>query len=308
MLQLQAQRLHVVVAEDETLALVHAQTVDDAGVRLGIVDHHVARRQQAVDDGNHALVAEVEQESIFLAYESGQLAFQLLVVDRLTAHHAGAHRGGHAELGGTLGIGLAYFGQVGQTKVVVQAPVEHLLAPESHTGADFAFQLGESIVAVSIAHVLADRAAGVLFKAFENINHCSFYLRFTEFLADAHAKIRTKCIEHSKIAVFLLCNDTYLYLFCLFGTRRTREESSRRCLDAAHGESEGPAVGTQRSQLTGKEAQKSCVVAVRRRRRRRPRIAVGADHAEVTRHTVALARSRVLVAIAQWECRKERFF
>lgn len=42
MLQLQTQRLHVVMSENEAFALVQAQSVDDAGVRLGIVDDHVA--------------------------------------------------------------------------------------------------------------------------------------------------------------------------------------------------------------------------------------------------------------------------
>ena len=46
-LELQAQRSHVVMAIYETLALVHAQAVDDAGVCLGIIDHHVARDRKS---------------------------------------------------------------------------------------------------------------------------------------------------------------------------------------------------------------------------------------------------------------------
>ena len=41
-LELQTQRLLVVVSVNETLALVHTQTIDDAGVALGIVNHNVA--------------------------------------------------------------------------------------------------------------------------------------------------------------------------------------------------------------------------------------------------------------------------
>ena len=63
-------------------------------------------------------------------------------------------------------------------------------------------------------------------------------------------------------------------------------------LDAAHGETESPAVCAQRSQLARKEAQESRIAAVRRIRRGRPHIAVGADHVEITRLTVAVARSR----------------
>ena len=165
MLQLQAQRLHVVVAEHEPLALVEAESVDDAGVRLGVVDDHVARGQQAVDDRDHALVAEVEQEGILLADELGELTLQLFVVNGLSAHHAGAHRGGHSEFGGAFGIRLAHFGMVGQSEVVVQAPVEHLLAPENHMGADFAFEFGESVITMGIRHILTDRSARILFEA-----------------------------------------------------------------------------------------------------------------------------------------------
>ena len=176
MLELQAQRLHVVVAVYEALALVQAQTVDDAGVGLGIVDHHVTRGQQAVDDREHALVAEVEQEGILLADKLGQLTLQLLVVLGLTAHHAGTHRGGHAELGGTLGIGLAHLGVVGQSEVVVQTPVQHHLAPEFHVGADLALQFRECEISVRIRHVLTDGSTGVLLEPVKNINH--IYLNF----------------------------------------------------------------------------------------------------------------------------------
>ena len=171
MLQLQAQRLHVVVAVYETLALVQAQAVDDAGMRFGIVDHHVARRQQAVDDRNHALITEVQQEGVLLADELGQFALETLVVDGLAAHHAGAHRGRHAELCGTLGVGLADFGVVGQPEVIVQTPVEHLLAPESHVGADIAFQFGERVITVGVRHVLTDGATCIFLQACKNINH-----------------------------------------------------------------------------------------------------------------------------------------
>ena len=157
----------------EAVKKLHDST---AGVGLGIVDHHVTRGQQAVDDREHALVAEVEQEGILLADKLGQFTLQLLVVLGLTAHHAGSHRGGHAELGGTLGIGLAHLGMVGQSEVVVQTPVQHHLAPEFHVGADLALQLRKCEISVRIRHVLTDGSAGVLLEPVKNINH--IYLNF----------------------------------------------------------------------------------------------------------------------------------
>ena len=169
--ELQTQRIHVVVAIDEALALVQTQAVDDAGMRLGVVNHHVAGSEQAVDDRQHALVAEVEQEGVLLADELGQLAFQPLVVFGLAAHHARSHRSRHAELGGAFGIGLAHLGMVGQSQVVVQAPVEHLLSPEHHVGTDLALEFREGEIAVSVRHVLTDRSARIFFEACKNINH-----------------------------------------------------------------------------------------------------------------------------------------
>ena len=94
----------------------------------------------------------------------------------LTAHHAGAHRGSHAEFGGTFGVGFAHFGVIGQAQVVVQAPVQHLLSPKGHVGTDFSFEFGECEIPVGITHVHTDRASGILFEAFKNIYHtCSLF-------------------------------------------------------------------------------------------------------------------------------------
>ena len=177
-LELQAQRRHVVMAIYETLALVHAQAVDDAGVCLGVIDHHVARGEQAVDDRDHALIAEVQQEGVGFADELCQFALQLFMVFGLTAHHAGAHRGCHAEFGGTFGVGFAHFGVIGQAQVVVQAPVQHLLSPKGHVGTDFSFEFGECEIPVGITHVHTDRASGILFEAFKNIYHTSSLFDF----------------------------------------------------------------------------------------------------------------------------------
>ena len=176
--ELQAQRRHVVMAVYETLALVHAQAVDDAGVCLGVIDHHVARGEQAVDDRDHALIAEVQQEGVGFADELCQFALQLFVVFGLTAHHAGAHRGRHTELRSAFGVGFAHFGVIGQAQVVVQAPVQHLLSPKGHVGTDFSFEFGECEIPVGITHVHTDRASGILFEAFKNIYHTSLLFDF----------------------------------------------------------------------------------------------------------------------------------
>ena len=159
------------MSENEAFALVQAQSVDDAGVRLGIVDDHVAGGQQAVDDRDHALVTEIEQEGILLADKRSQFTLQTLVVNGLSAHHAGAHRGRHTELRSAFGVGLAHLGVVGQSEVIVQAPVEHLLAPENHVGTDVAFEFGKGIITVGVRHVLTDGATCIFLQACKNINH-----------------------------------------------------------------------------------------------------------------------------------------
>ena len=210
MLQLETQRIHVVVSVHETLALVQTQTVDNAGMRLGVVDDHVARRQQAVDNRDHALITEVEQESVLLADELGQLAFELFVINGLTAHHTGAHRGRHTEFGCAFGVGLAHLRMVCQTEVVVQTPVEHLFAPENHVGTDLALQFGEREISVGVRHVLTDRSACIFFKACKNINHNVYNLMLVS-VPDAQKYKKT--FLAIKISRFLFGTGTHLYLF-----------------------------------------------------------------------------------------------
>ena len=164
---------HVVVRIDETLAGVQAQTVDDAGVRFGVIDHYVAAREQAIDDRYHALITVVEQEGVRLADEGRQFAVELLVPFGLAAHHAGTHRSRHAEFRGAFGVGLAHFGMVGQAEVVVQAPVQHFATAEHHPRTDLPFEFRKRIITVAQFLVLADRAAGVLVYSVKNIHNSS---------------------------------------------------------------------------------------------------------------------------------------
>ena len=179
-------------------------------MRLSVVDDHVARRQQAVDNRDHALITEVEQESVLLADELGQLAFELFVINGLTAHHAGAHRGRHTEFGCAFGVGLAHLRMVCQTEVVVQTPVEHLFAPENHVGTDLALQFGEREISVGVRHVLTDRSACIFFKACKNINHNVYNLMLVS-VPDAQKYKKT--FLAIKISRFLFGTGTHLYLF-----------------------------------------------------------------------------------------------
>ena len=147
---------------NETLALVHTQTIDDASVALGVVNHYIARREQAVDNRNHTLITEVQQEGILLAHELCELTLQLLVILGLTTHHTCTHRSCHTKLLGTSRVGLAHLGVVSQTEVVVQAPVEHCLTAETHMRTELALQLGECKITVYQLHILANRATGIL--------------------------------------------------------------------------------------------------------------------------------------------------
>ena len=85
----------------------------DAGVRLGVVHDHVVPGDQGVDDGDHALVAVVEQVGRLFLLEPGEFLFQFTVQLCLSRHHPRAHGVGHTPIGRGLGIRLAYFRVVG---------------------------------------------------------------------------------------------------------------------------------------------------------------------------------------------------
>ena len=149
------------------------------------------------------------------------------MVLRLTAHHAGAHRSRHAELGSALGIGLAHLGVVGQTEVVVQAPVEHLLAAETHVRTDFALEFGECEITVGIGHVLANRAAGILLKTGKNINH--FYPNFDVQFGSGGVPEYAKSHLTAKVSHFSTLARTLKYLF--FGKRGAPRPLTTVCYD-----------------------------------------------------------------------------
>lgn len=74
-LEVFGQAVDVVVCIGEAFAHVHAHGIHNAGVAFRVVHGHVMARQQRIDDRQNALVAVVEQITVFLADEFGQAGF-----------------------------------------------------------------------------------------------------------------------------------------------------------------------------------------------------------------------------------------
>ena len=168
--------LHVVVVEDEALALVQADAVDHAGVALAVIDNDIVAADEGLNGALATLVTVVQEEGVFLLHELGELVLQLLVVLGLAAHDAGPHRVAHAPLLRRLGVHSADVRMVGEAEVVVDAPHEDLLAPEGHPVGDVALQLREGEVAMGVLGVLAKRSA-VAANAIKNVQNVGVPLR-----------------------------------------------------------------------------------------------------------------------------------
>ena len=160
----------IVVAVFVLAAHVQADAVEQAGVALVVIDDHVVAAHERVDSRDNALVAEVEQEGVFLLLEVGQFAFEALVERGVTRQHAGTHRIGQAPAGGRFAVHLADFGMIGQSQVVVQAPAEDFLTLEAHVRTELPFQLGEHEIAEGFVAVLPQGAAGIFCDSFKNIH------------------------------------------------------------------------------------------------------------------------------------------
>ena len=146
---------HVVVAELELLAQMQTDAVQQAGVALGVVQYYVVDAGKGVDSRDYALIAEVEEESVFLFLEVGEHLLEPLVLTGVAGKHARAHRIGQAVLCCGLSVHLADFGMIGQSEIVVKAPVEHLLAVESHVGAKLALEPGIYVITESLVEILS---------------------------------------------------------------------------------------------------------------------------------------------------------
>ena len=110
---------HVVVAELELLAQVQAYAVEQAGVRLGVIKDDVVHAGDGVYRAHDALIAEIEEERVFLFLEVGEHLLEPLVLAGVAGEHAGAHGIGQAVLRRGFGVRLADFGMVREAEIVV---------------------------------------------------------------------------------------------------------------------------------------------------------------------------------------------
>src|SRR5689334_1099281 len=107
-----------------TVTRMQAETIDNAGMALGIIHDHIVAAAKRIDSAHHTLIAIVKEHCIFLSYEFSQLMFKLLMVCRVPAHHAGAHWGSQSILCSCLCVSLANFRMISQAQVIVQAPYD----------------------------------------------------------------------------------------------------------------------------------------------------------------------------------------
>ena len=109
----------VVVAVFVLAADMEADAVQQAGMALSVIDDDVVTGRERVDGGHDTLVAEVEEEGVFLLLEVGEDFLQLLVIAGVTRHHAGAHRISETPVGRRLGVCLADLGMVREAEIVI---------------------------------------------------------------------------------------------------------------------------------------------------------------------------------------------
>ena len=166
---------YIVMRIHHALALVQAAAVDKARMGFRVVDNHIVTRAKRVDGGNDALIAEIEQERIFLLLEIGKLPFHALVQRSMAAHHTASHRIGQTPPCSSLSVHLPYFGMVRKAEVVVQAPTQDFLAVESHVRAYLPFQFRIHEIAESPFSVLPERTSRILLDPVENICHNKKY-------------------------------------------------------------------------------------------------------------------------------------
>jgi hypothetical protein len=79
----------------------------------------------------------------------------------VSAHHPGTHWVGHSVIGSGLGVCFPYLGMVSQTKVIIKAPNQMLLAIEHHVRMYLPLQARERKIPVRPFLMLPYRAAHV---------------------------------------------------------------------------------------------------------------------------------------------------
>ena len=132
-------------------------TINNAGVRFGVIHNHILTVNHRVDHRNHSLITIIQQISCFAPNKSCKLAFKLLVIIALTRHHTRSHRISHTKLCSSIGIGLANIRMIGKTKIIVQTPDETLFASEFHLITNIPFQFGKHKISFSLIGILPQR-------------------------------------------------------------------------------------------------------------------------------------------------------
>ena len=130
-------------------------SVHDAGMGFRVINDHVLAVDDGLDQGNHALVSEIEQVSRFFAHKFSDLFFKLFMINCLAGHHPGAHLVSETKFCCRFRIGFPDFRVVGQSKIIVQAPYQPFLALVHHSAGDFPFQFREKIISVPLFVILA---------------------------------------------------------------------------------------------------------------------------------------------------------
>jgi hypothetical protein len=134
-----------------------------------VVHYHIVAGKQRVDYRHNALVAIIEQITVFFSDKMGQFGFQFAVLTGFARHHARAHWVREAPFGGAFGIGLAYFGVVGEAQVIVDTPTNYFTAFKKHSIAQCAFEAWEHVVTFGHFGVFA-KWAGLFQNSIEQIH------------------------------------------------------------------------------------------------------------------------------------------
>ena len=151
--------LDIVVTIFVFAADMQTDTVEQTSMALCIIDDYVVTCCKSVDCGNDSLISEVVEERIFLLLELREHLLKFLVISGIARQHSGAHRVCKAPFSRSFSICLANLRMICKSEVVVQAPVQDLCSVENHVRSELSLQTWIHVITVSLAEILADRAA-----------------------------------------------------------------------------------------------------------------------------------------------------
>ena len=130
---------NVIVAVLEFLSQMKSDTVKQTSMTFSIIDNHIMTSRKSINGGHDALISEIEKERILFLFELSENLLKLLVISGLSAHHSRPHRISKSVLSCSFGISLTDGRMIGQSKIVVEAPVKHRNAIEDHVRAKLPF-------------------------------------------------------------------------------------------------------------------------------------------------------------------------